>query len=177
MSAATSGAGAEFVPQGFADRFFAKLKYYGGVRQAGATVFPTASGNPFPVPLLDDVSHTGELIAENTGVCDDADNDPDTSNVMLGAYIFSSKVVRVPITLAQDSAFPIDTWLADALAERIGAQPEQLLQNRFRHEPTQGLRHRFDLGQDVCGHERCHLRRTARLLAQPRYRLSWVTPN
>ncbi len=83
-------------------------------------MFPTASGNPFPVPLLDDASHTGELIAENTGVADDADNDPDTSNVMLGAHIFSSKVVRVPITLAQDSAFPIDTWLADALAERIG---------------------------------------------------------
>ncbi len=39
MSAATSGAGAEFVPQGFADRFFAKLKYYGGVRQAGPPCF------------------------------------------------------------------------------------------------------------------------------------------
>jgi len=120
MSASTSGAGAEFVPQSFADRFFSKLKYYGGVRQAGATMFTTQGGNPFPVPLLDDVSHSGELLSENAAVADDATNDPDTSNITLGAYIFSSKVVRVPLTLVQDTAFPVEDWLAGALAERIG---------------------------------------------------------
>ncbi len=120
LSATTSGAGAEFVPQAFADNFVAKLKYYGGVRKAGATILTTESGNPFQVPFLDDVSHTGELIGESVAVTDDDSNDPDTSSITLGGYMFSSKVVRVPMQLIQDSAFPVEDWLTNALVERIG---------------------------------------------------------
>jgi HK97 family phage major capsid protein len=38
----------------------------------------------------------------------------------LGAYTFSSKMVRVSLQLLQDSAFDLDSWLARKLGERIG---------------------------------------------------------
>ena len=119
MSAGTANQGAEFVPEDFYNSFVEVLKDYNGVREAGCTVISTSAGNQLQVPFLNDISNVGELISENAAA-NDAGADPDTGELSLGAYIYSSKVVKASKMLIQDSAFDVQGWLAPALSTRIG---------------------------------------------------------
>ncbi len=119
MSTGTATAGAEFVPEDFHNQFVEVLKHFGGVRQAGPTVITSSNGQILPVPKLDDTGNTGELIAENA-TADDSNADPVTGELSLNAFIYTSKIVKTSMMLAQDSAFNVQGWLAPALAKRIG---------------------------------------------------------
>jgi HK97 family phage major capsid protein len=119
MSVGTGDEGGYLVPEGFQNALeIAALQYAGGmIDPAVVTVLRTTSGNPLPIPTSDDTSNTGERIAENTQV---AAQDVAFGQVMLNAWLYSSKVVKVPVTLMQDSAFDMNSFLAGRLGERIG---------------------------------------------------------
>lgn len=119
MSTGTGSEGGYVIPEGFVNRLeIAALAYSGGMVDPNVvTVLRTATGNPLPMPTSDDTSNTGERIAENTQV---AAQDVAFGQVMLNAYLYSSKVVKVPVTLMQDSAFDMNSFLAGRLGERIG---------------------------------------------------------
>ena len=54
----------------------------------------------------------------------------------IGAYTYTSKLVRVSLQLLQDSAFDIDTWLPRKLGERIGrAVADDLINGTGTGEP------------------------------------------
>ncbi len=119
MSIGTGSEGAYLIPEGFQTRLeIAALAYSGGmIDPAIVTVLRTATGNPLPIPTSDDTSNTGERIAENTEV---AYADVAFGQVMLNAWLYSSKMVKVPVTLMQDSYFDMNSFLAGRLGERIG---------------------------------------------------------
>jgi len=120
IGVSVTGGGAEFVPDLFADQYVKKLQTFGGVRQSGARILNTFNGNDLIIPVLDDTGNTGELTAENSAVTDNSANDPVTSNITLSTYMYDSKMVRCSIQLLEDSAFPVEEWLTDALVERVG---------------------------------------------------------
>lgn len=113
-SAAVGGA---LVPQEFYNRLLEALKQYGGMRKARTTQITTSSGATMPIPTVDDTGNTGAILAENTA---DTEQDIAFAAVNLGAYMYTSKLVRVSLQLLQDSAFPMDSWLPRKLGERIG---------------------------------------------------------
>src|SRR5690606_18539749 len=116
LSSVTGGAGGYTVPQGFERRLEEAMIAYGGMLEA-AELIQTADGAPFAWPTANDLSNIGARVAENTQVADNAD--PGFGQVMFGAHMYTSKIVRVPIQLLQDNAVDLESRLVEWLATRI----------------------------------------------------------
>jgi HK97 family phage major capsid protein len=118
MRALGSGgsAGGYTVPTGFLQRMVETMKAYGGLFGV-ADVINTESGNELPWPTNDDTGNKGAILAENAQV---TEQDMVFGQAKLGAYMFTSKLVRVPFQLLQDSAFDLEAWLPVRLGARIG---------------------------------------------------------
>lgn len=109
-----------FVPVGFMDRIEDALKYYGPMLQGGPgmpEIMDTATGQPLPFPTDNDTAVAGELIGEGVQV---ATGDVALGQIILGAYKFSSKLVKVSIELLQDSAFDLESFLIKKFGTRLG---------------------------------------------------------
>ncbi len=135
---ATGAAGGFTVPPGFQARLSETMKAYGGIINH-ANVITTSTGNPLQWPTNDDTGNVGAILTENTQI---TEQDTTLASRTLGAYVYTSKLVRVSLQLLQDSAFNLDSWLPMKLGERIGrataahmvagtgtGQPEGLLTN------------------------------------------------
>lgn len=122
LSTGTGSAGGYTVPEGFETRLEEAILAYGGMMEA-AEVIPTQDGAPFPWPTADDTDNVGKRIGENTEVkgAPDADwpGDPSFGQVMFGAHMYSSGIVKVPIQLLQDNAVGLEGRLVDWLSIRI----------------------------------------------------------
>ena len=92
-------------------------KMFGGMRRSRSNEITTATGRAIPIPTDDDTGNVGEIIGENA-----THNEQDVAfgMVTLGAYQYSSKIVKVSNQLAQDSAFDFDSYLARKFGQRIG---------------------------------------------------------
>ncbi len=117
LSAVTGAAGAFTVPEGFHQQIIEALKTFSGMRLARSFILNTESGNDLPVPTSDDTGNTGAIIAENTTV---GEQDVAFGQLIFNAYMYTSKIVKVPLQLLQDSAFSMEQFLARKLGERIG---------------------------------------------------------
>ncbi len=116
LGAATGAVGGFTVPEGFGGEIIQTMKQYGGVLNI-ANVMETATGNDIPFPTNDDTANSGALLTENTT---DGEQDTSFSQIVLGAHFFTSRIVRVPYQLMQDSAFNMDAYLSGILGERLG---------------------------------------------------------
>lgn len=112
----TDSAGGYLAPDEFANEIIVAMQAYGGIRGA-ANVMSTATGNTLDIPTNDDTSNTGSILAENT---QDSEQDLTFGNVQMGAYKYTSNIIRVPVELLQDSAFDLDAYISSAFAERLG---------------------------------------------------------
>jgi HK97 family phage major capsid protein len=112
---ATSGF---FVPLGFVNSIIESLKFTGPMVDASVVeMMDTATGAPLPYPSDNDVSVTGERVGEGQQV---TSTDVSISALMLGAYKYSSRLVKVSIELLQDSAFDLESYLIKKFALRLG---------------------------------------------------------
>ena len=109
-------AGGYFIPTETLQRITETMKAYGGILSL-ANVLNTTSGNPLNWPSNDDTANVGAILAENSQI---TEQDVTLGQKSLGAFTYTSKLVRVSLQLLQDSAFNIDTWLPQKLGERIG---------------------------------------------------------
>ena len=80
------------------------------------------SSTPPPVkkwqwPTNDDTGNKGEIVGENQQV---GETQFEFGQVTLGAYKYSSKIVRISIELLQDSAFGLDQFVARKFGQRLG---------------------------------------------------------
>lgn len=116
QAAGVDTAGGYTVPEGFRNTLVEAMKAFGGLLGV-AEVLTTSTGNTLPWPTNDDTSNEGELLDENTAA---TEGDMVFGQAKLGAYTFSSKLVRVSLQLLQDSAFNLNAWLPTKLGERIG---------------------------------------------------------
>jgi len=116
QSTGSGAAGAFTVPASFSYQLEEAMKYFGGI--AGEVgEFRTDDGRPFPWPTTNDTTNKGRIIGENV---QQAETDVVFGQVSFGAFIGSSDVCLVPLTLLQDSAFDIDALLARLLGIRLG---------------------------------------------------------
>jgi len=116
LSSQIGASGGFTVGDGLLQSLEVALLAWGGMRQV-AEVIRTSTGATIPYPTTNDTSNTGELIAENTAV---STQDVTFGAVNLSAHQYSSKMVKVPVTLLEDSAFNIPTLLGGMLGERLG---------------------------------------------------------
>jgi HK97 family phage major capsid protein len=116
LASGTGTAGGFTVPQDFYEKLTDAMKFYGGMYQV-ATVLDTDTGAPLPMPTANDTQNKGRIIGENTQANNNVD--PSFGQKTLGAYIYTSDIVLVPVGLMQDSAFDLESWLATKLGERI----------------------------------------------------------
>lgn len=112
----TTTGGGYLIERDFMPRLEKSLLFFGGMLNE-ADVFDTATGAPLDWPTYDDTAQTGALLAINTAV---SDQDITYGQVVFDAYKYSSKQVKVPVELMQDSAFDINAHVADVLGERLG---------------------------------------------------------
>jgi HK97 family phage major capsid protein len=107
-----------FVPVGFVQNIISALKYFGPLLDDNVVdMMDTATGQPLPYPTENDVNILGERIGEGQQV---TSQDVSLSQILFGAWKYSSKMVKVSIELLQDSAFDLETWLTRVLAIRLG---------------------------------------------------------
>lgn len=125
LRAQEEGAPAEggyLVPDGFRMKLVERMKRYGGIAPHVES-FTTSSGNPIEWPTVDDTANVGEIVDEEGTFAAGADIVFDTAT--LGAYKYmsggaSNAPLKVSWELLQDSAFPVQEFLARAFAKRIG---------------------------------------------------------
>lgn len=136
-----SGAvGGYLVPEDFYNQLVDIMKAFGGMRASGATILTTNGGNDLPIPISDDTSNVGEIVAE--GSATNSTTDPTFSQGILKSYLYSSKIIRVGVALLQDEAVNLEAMIGKWLATRIAritnthfttgdddGEPEGFLQN------------------------------------------------
>jgi HK97 family phage major capsid protein len=115
LSAVAGPSGALTIADTFVNRLEVAMLAYGGVRQV-AEVIRTDTGAEMTWPGVDDTSNEGERIGENTDV---AEQDVAFHGYTWKAYKYSSKLIRVPVELLEDSAFNLVTTLGDIVGERL----------------------------------------------------------
>ena len=108
-------AGGFLVPEDFSYALDVASKFTGEVERL-AQVLNTQSGATLPYPKVDDTSVVGAILSEGSA---DAVSDMTFAALNLGAYTYSSKIVKVSYQLLQDAAFDLDAFLVDTLGQRI----------------------------------------------------------
>lgn len=116
LATSPAAAGGFLVPTQFLDRMIEAAKAFGGLAQLAETI-TTDNGDPIQWPTNDDTSNVGAILDENTAVTE-ADLTFGGGNI--GAFMYTSRLVRVSYQLLQDSRFDLDAWLPRKLGERIG---------------------------------------------------------
>jgi len=114
LSRATGAAGNFLVPTDFYDQVIRSLRFMGSVANL-ATEITTASGDSLQVPA--NTAHgTASWTSENSAY---TPSDETFAQITLGANKATSKII-ISEELLQDSAFPLDSFLAREFGERIG---------------------------------------------------------
>jgi len=113
---ATGAAGGYTVPAPFRAKLIEAQKFYSSMRDV-AEVITTETGATLPWPTNDDTANVGAILSENTQV---TEQDVTLGTNDVGAYMYTSKLVRVSLQLLNDSAFNLESWLAGVLGRRIG---------------------------------------------------------
>lgn len=112
-----NSAGGYTIPSATRAEVINAMKAFGGMRRTRAQVITTEGGGPLHFPTNDDTGNVGALLSENAQA---AEQDTTFGDVQLDGYIYTSKVIRVPYTLLQDSGVDIEAYVRQILAERLG---------------------------------------------------------
>ena len=116
LSVGTAADGGYTVPEGFMNKLEAAMLAFGGIFSVAAKL-STATGNDIPFPVVNDTANKGAIIGENTSVGTSVD--PTFGSITIKSFTYSSKPILVSNILLQDSAFGLENFLVNAMAERI----------------------------------------------------------
>lgn len=105
------------IPQGFWHNLQIALKEFGGMMPFFREV-RTSTGNPMPWPTTDPTGQLGKYLTENTQLT--GSDLIEFGQGMLYAWMLSSDVIKASIQIINDSAFEVDGFVRDRIAERIG---------------------------------------------------------
>jgi HK97 family phage major capsid protein len=111
----TGAAGGFTVPEGFWNRIVETKLAFGGVSQVASNI-TTATGQDLPWMTNDDTGNVGAILSENTQI---TEQDIVMGTDSLGAYLYTSKLIRVSYQLLQDSAVDVEGLLARKMGERL----------------------------------------------------------
>ncbi len=113
---ATSGF---FCPVEFSGRVESAMAFAGPMLDPSiTTILTTERGTPLGYPIDNDTVTEGHIVDEAT-----TDSEADVANlgqVVMRAYKYSSKVVKMSMELVTDTGFDLDGYLAQTFGRRIG---------------------------------------------------------
>ena len=118
LAEGTGAQGGYTVPQGFEKDLVVATLAYGDFLEE-LDDFETTMGNVMPWPSANDTGQRAVVVAENNAV-GNAGYDPAFGQVLFNSYLYSTQTVLVPVTLANDSAFDIESYLQKMFAIRFG---------------------------------------------------------
>ena len=121
LSTGGSGAGAELVPQSFYAEVQNALKNVAPLRGI-CKLIQSDTGETLRIPVNDDSSNSGVIVAENA---EHTALDMSFTEISLGAYTYSSRLVKCSNELLQDTGIDLAQFLGQQLGERIGRIQEQ----------------------------------------------------
>ncbi len=116
MGEASNSIGGYLVPPGFLAKITEVLKFFGGVRLVANTI-QTTSGQSLVWPTNDDTANPATIIGENTQV---SEVDLSFGQRTLSSYLWTTGAVRIGRALMQDSAFDLESLVADRFGKRLG---------------------------------------------------------
>lgn len=118
LSIVTNTAGQYTVPTSWETEVVLGMKSYTGILDNGvATVITTSGGNPINYPTMNDTANVGAILAENTAA---GEQDVAFGQATIGAYKYTTKLIKIPIELLQDSAVDVEGLIRAAMSERLG---------------------------------------------------------
>lgn len=118
QSAGTNSEGGFTVPTELIPELIKSMVAYSPMFDENVTrQLVTAAGNPLTMPTTDDTGNSATLLAENTGA---SDLDASFGQVTLGAFKYTSGLIKVSNELLQDSAINLEAELRSLMAERFG---------------------------------------------------------
>ncbi|MFN0133419.1 MAG: phage major capsid protein [Phycisphaerales bacterium] len=118
LSALTGQTGGFTVPAATFTEIERAMKSFAAVLQTKARVLDTETGADIPWPTVNDTSNEGEQVDENTATTEDSPSI--FGQIMVKSYLFSTKIIYLPIQLIQDSGVNIEGLLTEMMAERLG---------------------------------------------------------
>jgi len=127
--------GGYLIPTLLQNRIIEVMKDFGGIFGA-ATILNTSGGEPLNWPTNDDTENEGELVAEHAQV---GETELEFGQKELGAYKYSSKIIRVSIELLQDSAFALDSFIVRKFGQRLGRITSRHFATGTGNNQPQGL--------------------------------------
>lgn len=116
QSAIDGALGGVFVPVSMASAIENAMLDFANIRQV-CTVIRTGSGEKMIFPTSNDTTNEATQIGENSTA---SDANLATSSEELGAFDFTSGVIKVPYSLMRDSAFNVEAWIGAKIGERHG---------------------------------------------------------
>ena len=134
----TDIAGGHTVPTGFVRRLEEALYWHGDVR-AVSELMLTSSGNPLEWPSVNDVDGSGDPNEGEEGAVSQAEPEMAFDQIILSAYKYSSKEVKVSRELFEDSAFDIPSLVGDLLGKRLARTQNKLLTTGTGSSQPQGV--------------------------------------
>lgn len=109
-------AGGYLVPEIFRNVITETMKFYGGMLEV-ANIFTTTTGNDLVWPTNDDTGNEGEYLGEGGTVSEQGTT---FGRRKLGAFVLSTKMIKVYLPLITDSAFDLESFLPRKMGERVG---------------------------------------------------------
>ena len=116
LAVGTDSAGGYTVSKIFDTTLRTNMLAYGSIMNV-VTRLPTETGAQLLIPTSDDTSNVGAILAENAAV---SEQDVVFAQTTIDTYVYSSKLIKVSYQLLQDTFFPLESWLAERLGERLG---------------------------------------------------------
>lgn len=101
----------------FGQGFDRALRAFGGAKNLVKN-WQTATGVTVSVPTVDDTANQAVIVAEAGSVA--VLPDPTFAAVNLGAFKYSSRAVQISVELLMDSVIPLESLIAELIAERMG---------------------------------------------------------
>jgi HK97 family phage major capsid protein len=128
QTAGTTTAGGYTVPKELAGEIVSVMKDFGPMYDPGVTrEIVTSGGNEFDIPTTDDTANSAAALAEGADITDDNSGDMVFGQARLDAYVDATPFVKLSFELMQDSAFNLQSFIADALGERLGRRANNKL--------------------------------------------------
>jgi HK97 family phage major capsid protein len=123
------------VPTGFSNQIENATKYYAPLLDVFGHM-DTSTGQPLPYPISNDTAQAAVIVGEAGSV---SEQDITANHIIFSAYKLTSGVIKASLELMQDSAFDLESWLADRFGVRYGRGLENFLTNGTGSSQPTGL--------------------------------------
>lgn len=144
----TAGAGGYAIPEEWEAEVYRTMLYFGPFAtmpdqipgQVGK-VIRTSHGRTLHFPRSNDTGNSGRQLTEATGDASSGATDPTFTEMQLGAYKYTSDLIKVSSELIADSNVDIGAELTSMLGERLGRVFNSDLTNGLGTSGPKGITH------------------------------------